>query len=156
MANKTHLSYKDDKKGFWIGEAETEMIFYFILKTFNKLNPDVEFKDIFRNDMEASASGRNTGYLVLSWNYYLKTEEHEQQMIEILEETINDLNTHGEHIPVKALQEAAEFTPKVEYRTPYEKPLETKYVVEVLESLILMLKGEWRHENYNLAFDHYW
>lgn len=156
MANTTHISYKDKDIGFWIGEAEMEMIFYFILKTFEKLNPNVEFKDIFKHDMETSASGRTTGYLVLSWNYYLKTEEHEQQMIQVLEETVSDLKTFGTYISIKALQEAAAFNPIEEYRTPYKKPLETKYVVEVVEALIAMLKGEWELENYNLAFDHYW
>ena len=156
MANTTHISYKDENKGFWIGEAEMEMIFYFILKTFEKLDPQVSFKSIFQKDMEASASGRTTGYLVLSWDYYLETEENEQEMIDILEETVSDLNVFGTYIPVKALQEAAAFNPEEQYRTPYTKPLETEYVVEVVETLISMLKGEWEHENYNLTFDHYW
>lgn len=154
MANTTEIEYKE--KGFWIGEVEMEMIFYFILKTFKNLNPSVDFKEKMLNDLEAKASGAEHGYLVIIWEKYFKTEENEQEMISILEETISDLNKFGEYIPIKALKEAAAYNPEEEYRTPYKKPLKTTYVIEVINTLILMLKGEWEEEHSYLAFDHYW
>jgi hypothetical protein len=154
MANTTHIEYKD--KGFWIGEAEMEMIFYFILKAFNKLDPNIDFKDILRDDLEAKASSGNYGYLVLVWPYYIKNEEHELQMAEIIEEAIRNIQDFGEYIPTSALKEAAAYNPLVEHRTVYEKPLETKKVLEVLNALVAMLKGEWEHEDLYLAFDDYW
>ena len=154
MANTTHIEYKD--KGFWIGEAEMEMIFYFILKAFNKLEPNIEFKEILREDLEAKASSGNYGYLVLVWPFYIKNKEHEQQMIEIIEEAISYTEGFGEFIPVSALQEAAAYNPQEEYRTIYKKPIKIERVLEVLNAMIAMLKGEWEHEDIYLAFDDYW
>ena len=43
--------------------------------------------------------------------FILKTEEHKEQMIQILEEIVSDLNTFGTYISIKTLQEAAAFNP---------------------------------------------
>jgi hypothetical protein len=91
MATNTFIDYKDDR-GFYIFEPEMELVFYFIQQTFKRLNPDVPFKEDMELFLDAAAKGHLQGMLVLGWDRLLTTSEHESQMIDILEETIKDLN----------------------------------------------------------------
>lgn len=152
MANSTFIDYEEDK-GFWIDEAYMELVFYFIWKTFNRINPDVDFKEKMEWYLESAASSGLYGMLVLGWQDILKTPKEEEEMIEILETTKKDLEVFGEFISIEELTEAASYEKNPEYRSKWSKPLKTEEVIKVIEALITMLKKEWT-EDQNLDFDY--
>lgn len=149
----TIIGYKPNQ-GFYIDEAEMELVFYFIWKTISMDTNEYDFKSDIEKEAKTSMESGFYGYLVILWDKYLKTNEHELQMISLLEKCITEVKAFGEYIPLTELKIAASKNPQVEYRSNWSKPLKTSEVIKVLDALISMIRGEWESDNFDMKFDY--
>jgi len=147
----TFIDYNENK-GFWIAEIYMELTFEFILQTLEKIEFEAPFKQEFKEDLEFNVNGFAKGMLVLTWHSFIKTNEDEELVIRILNETILLLKEKGEFIPIKELNDYE--VKKEEDAAHWPKPFKTAEITKILETLILMLKNEWHETRYGMEIDY--
>lgn len=147
----THIDYKEGK-GFWIAEIYIELTYEYILQTLEQMNDEITFKEELKDDIHFNINAYAKGMLTLTWHSFLKTLEDEQIMISILESTKILLQSKGNYISVDELNSYE--VKKEEMAIKWLKPIKTSEITKIVDTLILMFKGEWNETSYNMDIDY--
>ncbi len=147
----TKIDYKEEK-GFWIVEDLMELVFQYIYNELKQKDKYENFSDIEKLllDCDIITNGHCRGYLTLSWNRHFTGEEDEQEMIRLLENIIENLQTKDKIISVEELHSFS--SESKDWKIFWDKPFPKENLLSVFNALVKMLKGEWESTNYSMGF----
>lgn len=148
---ETKINYKGEK-GFWAIEDLMELVFQYIYRELKQEGKYENFSDIEKLllDCDIIINGHCRGYLTLSWGSSFSGEQDELEMISLLENIIEDLQSKGEMI---SIEEIHSFPSESEdWKIFWDKPFPKENLLNVFQALIKMLKGEWESTNHDIGF----
>jgi len=148
---ETKIDYKENK-GFWIAEIYMELTYEYILQALNTSVLDIPFIEEFKEDLLFHTEGLAKGMFVLTWGSFIKTKDDKQLVISILEETRSLLESKGEIILAFELNEFE--IKKEEVASKWPNPIKTFEIIKIIDTLILMFKGEWTKTRYGMEIDY--
>ncbi|WGH74769.1 hypothetical protein P8625_11840 [Tenacibaculum tangerinum] len=148
---ETKIDYKGGK-GFWIAEIYMELTYEYILQALEDSEEIIPFKDDLKEDINFFVNAYGKGMLTLLWFNFIKTDEDEKIMICLLNRAKKILESKGDYIEVDELNGYEE--KKEEMASKWPKPIKTTEIIKIIDTLILMLKGEWEETSYSMEIEY--
>lgn len=146
------MGYKG--KGFITSDIFMQLALYYIHEELKKDQYVFIQKETLTDYHLMVINGKMGGWFAFLWDEYISNSSEEQTMVHILQIVKDRIHHKGAYISLSEL----ESIPRVDgdFKIFYNKPFPTADLINILETLIEMLQGNWDHEAYDIHINYYY
>ena len=146
------MGYKG--KGFITSDIFMQLALYYIHEELKKNQYVFIRKETLTDYHLMVINGKMGGWFAFLWDEYISNSSEEQTMVQILQIVKDRIHHKGVYISLSELQSIP--TVDGDFKIFYNKPFPTADLINILETLIEMLQGNWNHEAYNMHINYYY